>query len=417
MIPANAATLCAVALVLFAAPAGAQHEHHQAAPASGWAWSVESNVFLTGNLQVRKFTDFYQFESQNWLMGMASRKAGTGTLTLHGMLSFEPLTLRELGSSQAFQTGETFEGAPLIDYQHPHDLLMGLSAAYHRPAGRTTLLLRGGLVDEPALGPTAFMHRASANLHPTAPLSHHQLDSTHITHGVVTTGVRAGVWQLEASAFQGREPDENRLDVDLGAFDSYSGRLSWLRGGTRAQLSAGRLESPHASEPGDMTRITASIEHNGRLAGRMAALTVAFGQNREQFATEDALLAELALGVFRRGTGYMRGEVVDKHILEAGGQHPVGLQHPHIISTVWALTGGYQHEVWQHADHTLVVGADITGHIVPAELRDAYGRPVSSHVYARWSLRLDRAGGAAGSGGAGKSGRTDLSAESKPRQD
>ena len=70
------------------------------------------------------------------MMGVASRKVGAGGLTLHGMLSFEPFTLRDLGSSQVFQTGETFGGAPLIDYQHPHDLIMGLSAAYERPIAR-----------------------------------------------------------------------------------------------------------------------------------------------------------------------------------------------------------------------------------------------------------------------------------------
>ena len=211
------------------------------------------------------------------------------------------------------------------------------------------------------------------------------------------------MWQIEASAFQGREPDEDRLDVDLGAFDSYSGRVSWFHGGTRAQLSAGRLESPHASEPGDITRITASFEHNGQIVGRTAAVTIAFGQNREPFATEDALLAELALSVSPRGTGYRRGEIVDTHILGAGGQHLPGFQQPHIISTVWTLTGGYQHEVWRQAGHGLVLGADITGHIVPPELSGAYGRPVSTHIYARWSFQ---SGGTGGTGAAGAPGAT-----------
>ena len=44
------------------------------------------------------------------------------------MLSFEPFSLDDIGSPQAFQTGETFNNAPIIDYQHPHDLLMQLAA-------------------------------------------------------------------------------------------------------------------------------------------------------------------------------------------------------------------------------------------------------------------------------------------------
>lgn len=317
-------------------------------------------------------------------MGMGSRRLGTGTLTLHSMLSFEPFTLRELGSSQVFQTGETFATAPLIDYQHPHDFFMGLSATYQRPIGRAILILRGGPVDEPALGPTAFMHRRSANLHPTAPLSHHELDSTHITHGVLTAGVRAGMWQVETSAFRGREPDENRTDIDFGPLDSFSVRGGWRRGDTRAQISVGRLEEPHVTEPGDVTRITASVEHAGIILGRDAALTVAWGQNRELFSKESGVLAEATLGLGARGTGYLRGEIADKHIIGAGGRHPVGQAHPHIISTVGMLLGGYTHELWRSGPQALFVGGDITGYRVPAELRDSYGRPVSVHVYGRW---------------------------------
>jgi hypothetical protein len=375
-----------VTLLLLPVPAWAQHEHHPTAPDTGWAWTLDSSAFLTANFQERKFRDFHQVESQNWLMTMGTRRVGDGALMLHGMLSFEPFTLRDIGSSQAFQTGETYDGAPLIDYQHPHDLFMGLSAAYERPAGRAVLLVRGGLVDEPALGPTAFMHRASANLQPTAPLSHHQLDSTHITPGVLTGGVRAGRWQVEASAFRGREPDENRTDIDLGVLDSYAVRGTWSRGDSRAQVSVGWINEPNVTEPGDVTRVTASFEHDGTLGGRRAALTLAFGRNDEFVSAESAFLAEAAIGLWRLGTGYVRGEIADKHILGAGGRHPPGVQHPHIISTVGALTVGYSHELLTGGAQSLSIGGDITGHRTPSELVPFYGRPVSVHLYARWNL-------------------------------
>jgi hypothetical protein len=380
-----------IAIVAFGVPASAQHEHHQDPPPAGWSWSVDSSVFLTGNFQIREFRDFHHAESQNWLMAAATRRLANGTLALHGMFSFEPFTLRDLGSSQAFQTGETFGGAPLIDYQHPHDLFMGLSAAYDRPVGRVTWLLRGGLVDSPALGPTPFMHRPSASLHPTATLGHHQLDSTHIAHGVVTGGLRAGRWQFEASAFRGREPDEDRLDLDLGALDSTALRASWIHAGNRAQVSIGWLEDPHISEPGDITRVTASIEHQRMFGPRAAAFTAAWGQNRGDFSNEDAFLLEAAVSVTLRGAAYVRGEIVDKHILEAGGLHPPGLQHPHILSTVKALTVGYQHALIGPSPigsaPLFSVGADVTGHLTPANLVSAYGRPLSIHVYGRWTLR------------------------------
>ena len=393
--------LTACAALLWALPVDAQHEQHVAAPDSGWAWAVDSNVFLTGNLQDRKFRDFHQFESQNWLMGSARRKAAGGTLSLQTMLSFERFTLGADGSSQVFQTSETLGGGPVLDYQHPHDLIMALSGALERPLGGATIIFRGGLVDSPALGPTPFMHRASAELYPTAPLSHHQLDSSHITHGVVTAGIRRGMWQVEGSAFHGREPDEDRLDLDLGQFDSHAVRGTWMSGGTRAQVSIGWLEDPHVLEPGDVTRVTASIEHAGGLLGRDGALTFAWGQNRGQAANEQAWLLETSIKLWDRGTGYARGEVVDKHILGAGGLHPPGLQHPHIISTVSALTLGYQHELWRTnpggVANVFAIGGDVTGHLVPDELDGTgvdqadYGRPLSFHVYGRWLFRIGSA--------------------------
>jgi hypothetical protein len=230
------------------------------------------------------------------------------------------------------------------------------------------------------------MHRESANLQPAAPLSHHELDSTHITPGVVTAGVRAGAWLLETSAFYGREPDENRTDIDLGPLDSYSVRASWIRGGTRAQVSIGHINEPDITEPGDVIRFTASFERSGTIAGRRSAMTVAFGQNTELFDTENAVLTELTLGLGTRGTGYVRAEIADKHILGAGGRHPIGQQHPHIISTVGALTLGYSHDLLQLGFQTLAVGADVSGFRTPSELVDAYGRPVSFHVYGRWTV-------------------------------
>ena len=52
----------------------------------------------------------------------------------------------------------------------------------------------GAPVGEPALGPVAFMHRGSAAEIPAAPLSHHLQDATHITAGVITTGLT--VWKV-----------------------------------------------------------------------------------------------------------------------------------------------------------------------------------------------------------------------------
>ena len=95
---------------------------------------------------------------------------------------------------------------------------MQLAAVWRMPLGDgLALTLAGAPVGEPALGPVAFMHRASAAENPTAPLGHHTFDSTHIALGVVTAAVDRGPWVVEASVFNGREPDENRWDLSISA--------------------------------------------------------------------------------------------------------------------------------------------------------------------------------------------------------
>jgi hypothetical protein len=371
----------------FAAEASAQHEHHVPAPTSaGWSWSGAAQVFLTANLQQREFTDFHQLESQNWFMGAGSRRAGGGAVSMAGMLSLEPFTLRELGSAQVFQTGETLGGAPLIDYQHPHDLVMHASVSYARDlSADSQLRFTAALVGEPALGPTVFMHRASALPNPTVPLSHHQLDSTHITPGVLTAGWYAPVWTVETSAFHGREPDENRLDVDLGALDSWSARVLARSGGVVAQFSGARLHEPDAIEPGDMTRLTASVEYVGTPRGRLTTMTLAWGLNDERFGREAGWLAEATRELWRRGTLYLRGELADKHILEAGGAHPPGFEHPHTLSRVGAWTTGYEHRLFEGSSGRWSIGGDLTAHHTPDNLYPYYGHPLSVHLFARWS--------------------------------
>ena len=124
-------------LTSLAAPALGQTDHvHQTMPESrAWTWSWDANVFLDWNYQERKFTDFQRVESPNWLMLGTERPIGDGHTRLHTMLSLEPFTIQPLGSPQVFQTGETYQQAPLIDYQHPHDLFMDLGVTYSDRSG------------------------------------------------------------------------------------------------------------------------------------------------------------------------------------------------------------------------------------------------------------------------------------------
>jgi hypothetical protein len=243
----------------------------------------------------------------NWWMGMFNRKVGSSDLTINTMLSLDPLTVGKKGYRELFQVGEAFEGKPLIDHQHPHDLFMQLAAVWHLPMGtQTGFTLAGGPSGEPALGPVAFMHRASAMANPMSPLAHHTLDSSHIAFGVVTAAVDRGPWTIEASVFNGREPDEDRWDFDFGALDSYSGRL-WYRPRNEweFQFSAGRLNEPEELGHGDIIRTTASASWLKQDGANFTAATAAYGVNNGEDANRVALLLEATkrAGRFRATDG------------------------------------------------------------------------------------------------------------------
>ena len=191
-----------------------------------WQFMLHGVAFLGLDSQGSARGDA-QFNSVNWLMGMASHPLGAGVISARVMMSLEPLTVGGFGYPLLLQTGESWRGLPLHDRQHPHDLFMETALMYTAPItddiGAQFYAAPAG---EPAFGPVAFPHRVSARSNPLAPIGHHWQDSTHISYGVVTAGVFGRLWKVEGSWFNGREPDENRYNFDLRTPDSFSARLS-----------------------------------------------------------------------------------------------------------------------------------------------------------------------------------------------
>jgi len=215
------------------------------------------------------------------VMGMAQRDLGNGTLGLRAMLSPDPFMGRR-GYPLLLQCGETADGTtPLLDRQHPHDLVMELAASYSQKIDdQTSAFLYLGYPGEPALGPSAFMHRASGMDDPAAPITHHWLDSTHVTFGVATLGVVRGDWKLEVSQFTGREPDQHRFDFDTPRMDSTAVRASYNPDEHWSlQVSWAHLNSPEQLEPlGDERRTTASATYVTDLGEESSfAATLAWG--------------------------------------------------------------------------------------------------------------------------------------------
>lgn len=309
----------------------------------------------------------------NMGMAMAQRPLGPGSLGLRTMLSLEPATIGKQGYPLLLQTGESADGrTPLVDRQHPHDLFMELAASYRVSRGDRSLFLYGGLPGEPALGPPTFMHRFSGMNLPVAPITHHWLDSTHITFGVLTAGAVVDRVKVEASAFRGREPDENRWNIESPKLDSHSFRLSvnptdrWA-----LQASYGRLRSPEALEPQvDQDRITASAMVDGAWgdAGRWEG-TLAWGRDRNRPGhTLDAFTAEAALEIAERHTFFTRAERVEKDELFVAPDPRAG----HVFD-VGELTAGYRYDFWRRGSLALGLGASGTLALVPHDLRTPYG--------------------------------------------
>jgi hypothetical protein len=224
----------------------------------------------------------HRFVSTNQVMAMAFHPLGPGEIAARVMLSAEPLTVGERGYPLVLQTGETSGGEPLHDRQHPHGLFMELALLYTLELEDFALQFYAAPAGEPALGPTAYPHRPSAISDPLAPIGHHWQDSSHILFGVFTTGIFTRHAKVEVSWFNGREPDEERWDLDLRAPDSFSARIALSPHRSLSfQASYGWLDSPEAREPEvSVHRVTASATHDVRL-GREAnvATTIVYGQN------------------------------------------------------------------------------------------------------------------------------------------
>ncbi|WP_207791129.1 hypothetical protein [Allosphingosinicella flava] len=259
------------------------------------------------------------------VMGMAQRPLGAGTLQLRTMLSPDPF-MGKAGYPLLLASGETADGVtPLVDRQHPHDFFMELSASYSVPlAPDTSLYLYGGLPGEPAFGPPAFMHRMSIMDSPEAPITHHWLDSTHITFGVVTAGITHRNVKIEASRFNGREPDEKRYDIETAPLDSTAVRLSWNPNANLSlQASWADLKSPEQLEPGeDETRWSASGIYTRDLGdGKWWSATAAWGRRDKDHGSLDALVLETAVGL-NAWTLFGRAEYTENdELLSEDGHH------------------------------------------------------------------------------------------------
>jgi hypothetical protein len=334
--------------------------------------------------------------SANWGMLGAARTLGRGSLMLRTMVSLDPLTVTKRRYPLLFQTGEAAYGTPLVDAQHPHDLLMELSAQYAHPLGERTMVnVYYAPVGDAALGPVAFPHRASAMELPQATLAHHWQDATHIANNVVTAGVSWRRLRLEASGFRGKEPNENRWNIDMGAIDSWSGRLAvfptpnWM-----AQVSTGRLKQPEQFHADDVVRTTASVHHvQPSTGGNYWASSFIWARNYktlEKNATQ-ALVAETVAPVTRRNfiTGRFEWSQRDELFeYDHDLAHEIEERTGKSAFRVAAFTAGYTRDVELVRNLQSGIGFNVTAYATESALKPYYGdRPWGVNVFVRFRLK------------------------------
>ena len=380
--------------------AGALGSYSMMRDASGTAWQPDSSPMegLHGTLgdwtTMLHGEAFAIYDSQggkrggdnsfsaSMLMGMAQRSLDTGTLTLRTMLSLDP-AMGKSGYPLLLQTGETADGkTPLVDRQHPHDLFMELAGIYSLPVtDNSSAFVYLGYPGEPALGPATFMHRFSGMSDPEAPISHHWLDSTHITFGVATLGYTYNNWKIEGSVFNGREPDQHRWNFDDLKMNSASARLSWNPDADWSlQVSYGFIQSPEQLEPNtNQHRLTASASYNRKFDNGNWQTTLAFGQNRMQ--PGDALNAALleSTVTWQQHTVFARAENADKDELFLA-PNPLAGQSLNVAK----LSVGYIYDIPVAEHLSLGLGGLGSVYSLPDRIKPSYGSsPTSVMLFAR----------------------------------
>ncbi|MFL6415693.1 MAG: hypothetical protein ACJ74Y_08495 [Bryobacteraceae bacterium] len=334
--------------------------------------------------------------STNWGMLGAVHQLGGGSVMLRGMLSLEPATVTNRSYPLLFQTGETAFGKPIVDGQHPHDLFMELSVQYAHSLGENaTWNVYYAPVGEPALGPVAYPHRASAMELPQAALGHHWQDSSHIANNVLTAGVGYEKVRVEASGFYGREPNENRWNIDYGRLNSWSTRVSvFPTKNWSAQASVGRLRDPEQTHPGDVVRTTASIHYvRPAMKTNWWATSFIWGQDHKvaDSLTVNAVLAETVIPIRRKNfiTGRyewsQRDELFENdHALGELLQARTGQS----AFKVNAWTVGYTRDVATMKTLQSGLGFNVTTYAMDDILKPYYGsHPWGINIFARFRLK------------------------------
>jgi hypothetical protein len=378
--------------------------HHPSRQASGTGWQPDSTPQTATELMFGEWmamyegtvTGIYDYQggrrgaekgfSSSMAMFMIERSFDKTTIGFHSMVSLDP-AMGKKGYPLLLQNGETADGIdPLIDRQHPHDLFMELALMTSMQINQdSSVFWYVGLPGEPALGPPAFMHRFSGMNIPSAPISHHWLDSTHITYGVITAGYIWDRIKIEGSSFRGREPDEHRWDIEEPKLDSYSARISCnVSDAWSLQASYGHIDSPEQLTPDVNTdRFTISASYNRKFKDADWQTMFAWGRNSNSPGDDlHAFLLESTVVFKSTHTVFARLERVQKdELFHDDPQYP---QYEEKSFDVNKTCCGYIYDFPRFKQMRFGIGGSIDINILPQKLHAVYGRiPIGYMAFGR----------------------------------
>ncbi len=307
-------------------------------------------------------------------------------LNLDVMLTSDLWLVPKTGTPELLQIGENqSNGQPFIDAQHPHSSpLMGLtlsdtiSLADDKSALKLFAAPRGESTD----GPIAFMHRITGMVNPSTPLGHHiGQDVGHITSTVLGESLKLGSFHIEASVFNGTEPNPTQVDLPLGPINSFAVRaMDELAPNILFMASYANVGTPEPGIAND-ERFSASLYthtplddiwtfHNTLIYGGIT--------NIDNATFLNSVLDEF---LFNTKVFNVYGRI--EELQRTPNQLAVsGSATPNTGEWVTALTVGFSHQVVAWDGWELIAGLQATNDQLPSDFQAAYeGNPFSYQFF------------------------------------
>jgi hypothetical protein len=306
-------------------------------------------------------------------------------LNLDVMLTSDLWLVPAVGTPELLQIGENqASGRPFVDAQHPHSSpIMGLtlsdtfSLADDKSALKLFFAPRGESTD----GPIAYMHRITGEVNPNTPLGHHiGQDVGHITSTVLGESLKLGSFHIEASVFNGAEPDPTQVDLPIGNINSYAVRaIEEFSPEVMAMVSYANVGTPEPGIAND-ERFSASLYthvpltetftfHNTLIYGGVTNIDNATFLNS---FLDEVLFGDKVTSLFARVEELQR----------TPGELQITSATPNVGEWVTALTVGYSHQVVAWDGWELRAGLAITNDQLPADFQTAYeGNPFSYQFF------------------------------------